>query len=70
MELSFRAKQIKAMDEMARTANDEYLWMAWIAVVPDEASDEDYEDIAEDEDLFKEAVDMFKIIINKKGFWG
>ena len=51
---------IKGMNEIIKSLNDETAYyQVWIFTVPDEADDEDLMDIAENEDLFKDAVDDF-----------
>ena len=43
--------------------NEEPYYQRWIDIVPDCASDEDFRDIAENEELFKDTVDCFKGIM-------
>lgn len=62
-----RIEQLKAMHELMRNANDEEIYMAWIYIVPDEPSDEDFEYIALDDELYNECFDEFIRLINYEG---
>ena len=55
-----RFQIVKAMHEIIRCMNNEDAYMAWIYTVPDEATDEDFKDIAESDELFAEACTAFK----------
>lgn len=64
-----RMSQLKAMHEVMINANDENIYMSWITCgVPDCPSDDDYEFIAEDDENYNEAVDLFIKLIQKKGY--
>ncbi len=55
-----RFEAVKAMNTLVKSLNDESAYYNhWIYIVPDEASDDDLEYIAEDEELFKDTVSMF-----------
>lgn len=56
-----RMEQLKAMDEFMHSVNDEELIDSWLTYgVPDEASEEDYRFIAEDEEAYEGCVRIFK----------
>ena len=51
---------VRHMHEIICDLNDETYYLdMWIQLVPDGACEEDFEDIAETEDLFDEVVAMF-----------
>ena len=50
---------VKGMNEIVKAMNDEDAYMKWVEVVPDEATDEDLQEIAEDDDLFRYTVKTF-----------
>ena len=56
-----RIADLKAMDRIIRACNNENIFYAWIAYswVPDEASDEDFEFVAEDDDRWAEQCNTF-----------
>ena len=55
-----RYNALKAMNTlMLLMNNEEAYYSAWIMIVPDEATDEDLMNIADDEDLYKEAVTCY-----------
>lgn len=60
-----RAEFVQSMNNVVKHLNDENAYMHWITVVPDEAEQADFEDIADDEELFDEAVYLFKNIIER-----
>lgn len=60
-----RAEFVQSMNNVVRHLNDENAYMHWITVVPDEAEQADFEDIADDEELFDEAVYLFKNIMER-----
>lgn len=66
-----RMNQLKAMHELMRNANDEEIYMTWIVTgVPDEPREEDFEDIALDDDYYNECFDLFiELIQNKDNRW-
>lgn len=64
-----RMSQLKAMHEVMINANDESIYMSWISCgVPDCPQDDDYEFIAEDDENYNEAVELFIKLIQKKGY--
>lgn len=65
--LNARMAQLKAMHELMCNANDEGLYMSWIYLMPDGATEEDFRDIAFDDDLYNECFDLFVNLIKYKG---
>lgn len=65
--IQLRANMIGGMNEYARCFNDEDAWMNWIMVVPDEATEEDIMDIAEDDELFNDVCMLFGRLIKRYG---
>ena len=64
---SARITQLNFMHRLMVEANDENIYMAWILLMPDEPTDEDIEDIAEDDEAYNECFDLFVKLIAKKG---
>lgn len=62
-----RVAQLKAMHQLMCEANDEYIYMKWIYVMPDGATEEDFKDIAMDDEAYNECFDLFVKLIAKKG---
>ena len=57
----FRVTQLKAMDDFMHSVNNEELIDSWLTYgVPDEASEEDYEEIAADDEYYANCVSIFK----------
>jgi hypothetical protein len=50
---------IKAMHEIILATTDERLYEIWDRIVPDEADDTDFQDIADDKELFRDTVNCF-----------
>lgn len=65
--LNARVEQLKAMHELMRNANDEGIYMTWIYTMPDEPSEEDFNDIAMDDELYNECFDAFIDLIKYEG---
>ena len=61
----YRIGKLKAMHNMMLLVNDEDYYMTWIAVVPDEPTEEDFEEMAEDTEFYNEAEALFKRLIVK-----
>ena len=52
---------VKSMNTIVKALNNEEAYYgSWIYLVPDEADDEDFQEIAEDEELFSSVVRCFK----------
>lgn len=64
--LSARMNQLKAMHELMLNANDEEIYMSWIYVMPDCPTEDDFESIAEDDELYNQCFDTFVRLIAKK----
>ena len=62
-----RINQLKAMHNLMCEANDEHIYMTWIYLMPDCPSEEDFADIAIDDDQYNECFDLFVKLIAKKG---
>ena len=62
-----RINQLNLMHRLMIEANDENIYMTWILLMPDEPTDEDIEDIAEDDEAYNECFDLFVKLITKKG---
>ena len=60
-----KAEFVQSMNNVVKHLNDENAYMHWITVVPDEAEQADFEDIADDEELFDEVVYLFKNIMER-----
>lgn len=61
----FNLDLIKGMNAIMICMNDERAYMEWINTVPDCATDDDFEYICENADLFKETVHEFVRICNE-----
>ena len=60
-----RAAIVRSMNTMVLALNNEEpIFHGWLFLVPDEATEDDFVSIAEDEELFTEVVDEFKDIMN------
>lgn len=60
-----RADFVRSMNNIMVHMNDENAYMKWIQVVPDGATQEDFEAIADDEDLFDSTVYLFKDLMDR-----
>lgn len=60
-----RVKLLKAMDEIVVDINDENAYASWIVIVPDQACDDDFEYIAEDQELCDDVCRKFALIMNR-----
>lgn len=54
-----RLEEIKTMHSIMISMNNENAYSAWIYTVPDEPSEWDFEDIANDEEFFEECRETF-----------
>ena len=64
--LDARVTQLKAMHTLMLEANDESIYMTWICTMPDCPSEEDFIDIALDDEMYNECFDLFvKLIADK-----
>ena len=62
-----RVEQLKSMHEIMRNANDEEIYMTWIYTMPDEPLEEDFLDIASDDEMYNECFDAFVDLIKYEG---
>ena len=62
-----RLLAIQKMHQDIIDLGDEELYMVWIMLVPDEPSEWDFVDIAEDEEFFEECVTLYKRLMKKGG---
>ena len=60
-----RINQLKAMHELMCSANDEMIYMSWIYTMPDCPSEEDFIDIAMNDDDYNACFDTFIRLIQK-----
>lgn len=60
-----RADFVRSMNNIITHLNDEEAYMKWIQVVPDGAIQEDFETIADDEELFDGVVYLFKDLMER-----
>lgn len=60
-----RADFVRSMNNIMVHMNDEEAYMKWIQVVPDGATQEDFEAIADNEELFDSTVYLFKDLMDK-----
>lgn len=65
--LDARVNQLKAMHTLMLEANDESIYMSWIYLMPDCPSEEDFKEIAMDDNAYNECFDKFIRLINKPG---
>ena len=64
---SARITQLKAMHTLMTQANDENIYMSWIYTMPDCPSEEDFIDIAMDEEQYNDCFNKFVKLIQKDG---
>lgn len=62
-----RINQLKAMHQLMLEANNENIYMTWIYRMPDCPSEEDFIDIALDDDQYNGCFDLFVKLIAKEG---
>lgn len=62
-----RVAQLKAMHNLMTEANDESIYMTWIYRMPDQPSEEDFIDIAMDDEEYNACFDLFVKLIVKDG---
>ena len=60
-----RADFVRSMNNIMVHMNDENAYMKWITVVPDGATQDDFEAIADDEELFDSVVYLFKDLMER-----
>ena len=62
-----RVNQLKAMHQLMIQANDENIYVSWIYLMPDCPNEEDFIDIAIDDEQYNECFDLFVELIAEKG---
>lgn len=62
-----RISQLKAMHKLMCNANDENIYMTWIYLIPDCPSEDDFIEIASDDEQYNECFDLFVKLIAKAG---
>ena len=62
-----RIAQLKAMHTLMCNANDENIYMTWIYRMPDCPTEEDFVDIAIDDEQYNGCFDLFVKLIAKNG---
>ena len=63
-----RINQLKAMHDLMTEANDESVYMRWVELgVPDCPDKDDFEFIAQDDEMYNECFDLFIKLIALKG---
>lgn len=62
-----RMNLVGGMNEYVKCMNDENAYMAWIMIVPDEVTEEDLQDIAEDDKQFNDVCILFGKLIKAFG---
>ena len=68
--LNARIAQLKAMHSLMQEANDEEIYGSWTYFMPDEPSEEDFRDIAMDDEEYNECFDKFvKLIADEGNRW-
>ena len=65
--LNTRICQLKAMHTLMQEANDENIYMSWIYTVPDGPSEDDFRNIAMNDEEYNECFDKFVRLIAKSG---
>lgn len=67
LKIEARLEQVKAMHTIMVNSNDEDIYFSWILLMPDEPSEEDFEDFANDEKAYNELFDLFVRLVRKDG---
>lgn len=55
-----RVRVLKAMHTLMLAMNDEQAYLSWILLVPDCSTVEDFNEIAEDDEYFRDCVNLFR----------
>ena len=66
MTIAEKVNLIEAMNMMVIADTDENKYERWITIVPDQATVEDFEEIAEDKELFDATIEQFCKIFKMK----
>ena len=66
----FRVKQLKAMHKMILTTSQDGIYNDWIMEgIPDEPREEDFINIAKDDEEYWRVVELFQLLVNERGFY-
>ena len=65
MVIESRIELLKKLNEIMMCMNDEDCYFTWILIVPDEATDDDFQSIALDEESFNEVLDLFEKLFHR-----
>jgi hypothetical protein len=66
--VTLRMNMLGGMNEYVKCMNDEDAYYNhWICIVPDECTEEDLEDIAEDDESFNDVVECFAALVKEYG---
>lgn len=65
--LEARINQLRAMNILICNCNDENIYGRWIYLMPDEATEEDFFDMALSEKNYNECFDLFLKLVAKSG---
>lgn len=60
-----RRRLMRSMHDIVMSMSDESGYFKWIQIVPDGASDEDLNDVAEDDELFNDSIRCFEQIVSQ-----
>lgn len=60
-----RVDQLKAMHSLMQNANDEGIYMSWIYLMPDGATEDDFKYIALSDEQYNECFDLFIKLVAK-----
>lgn len=64
-----RVAQLKEMHNLMLDANDEDIYPTWATLgVPDEPTEDNFIDIAQDDDAFKECFELFLKLISEPDY--
>jgi hypothetical protein len=55
-----RALRLKGMHHEVMNMNDENLYFRWIMLVPDEPAESDFLEIAEDNEEYRDAIELYE----------
>ncbi len=65
--LDARMDQLRAMHTLMCNANDEMIYMSWINLMPDGATEDDFKYIALSDESYNECFNFFVKLIKKEG---
>ena len=70
LEVKQRVCILRSMDYIIRTMQHENAYEEWILVVPDEADEQDFEEIAQDDEGWSETCSWFRTLVKRYGKYG